>query len=362
MSKSPLSDETKLEIMKQVEYYLGDENLKKDAFFHNLISLNLKGYLDLKYILKCNKIKKKGWTKDDLIQGIKLSTFLELDEKEEKVRRKNNLKLPELSLLNQKRKKEEKKETKKEEQKENEYKKKKIEEEQKKFDKKNIIILKLTSGEDTASIYWKKIFEEFKKLNPELNIDYGRYKDHQGHIGIKLGEGQNLENIKFTNQLKIDNRTFNVQKCEGEELVNFWKEHGSHYEYCLKQREKHNKTKENRKKQEKKYFDKKIILGGKEFNNIDLIKKESKRILNKYQNGQKLENDDNNFMLDLVKYHNNYDEKIKNMDYICADQHQNFKYSRCFYIVDKSGNKVDFSIKKCIENIKDKLKEKENEK
>ena len=105
-----LSDETKLEIKTQIEYYLGDENLKKDSFFHGLISSDANGYLNLDYILKCNKIKKKGWTKDDIIKGIELSTFVELDKTEQKVRRKDNLKLPELTLLNKKRKKEDKKE------------------------------------------------------------------------------------------------------------------------------------------------------------------------------------------------------------------------------------------------------------
>ena len=32
-SKESLSDETKLQIKTQIEYYLGDENLKKDSFF-----------------------------------------------------------------------------------------------------------------------------------------------------------------------------------------------------------------------------------------------------------------------------------------------------------------------------------------
>ena len=353
MAKMNLSEETKDEIKKQIEYYLGDENLKKDSFFHQLISSDPDGYLDLDYILKCNKIKKKGWSKNDLKEGIKLSQFVELDKTKEKVRRKNNLKLPELTLLNKKRKKEEKKEEDKKE--EQNYNKKKKEGEPKKFDKNNITIFKITSDGDNSSIYWKTIFAEFKKLNPELNVDYGRYKDNLGHIGIIKKEGQNLENIKLTPNFKIEGKIFNVKKCEGEDLDNFWKEHGSHYEYCISQREKHHKTKENRNKQKQKYLDKKITLGGKEYNNLDVIKNETKKIINKYQDGAKLENEDKNFVIDLLKYHHNYEEKIKNMDYICVDKNEKFKYSRCFYIVDKNGNKTDFSSKKCIENLMCKL-------
>ena len=228
-SKDNLSEETKNEIKTQIEYYLGDENLKRDDFFHKLISADANGYLDLDIILKCNKIKKKGWTKDDLIKGIELSTFVELDKTKQKVRRKDNLKLPELTLLNKKRKKEDKKEEEKEEKKEN---KKKREIETKKYEQKDITIFKITS-DDITSVSWKTIFAEFKNLNPELNVDYGRFKDKQGHIGVILKEGQNLDNINLTKEFEIEGKKFNVQNCEGEDLINFWKEHGSHYEYCV---------------------------------------------------------------------------------------------------------------------------------
>ena len=46
------------------------------------------------------------------------------------------------------------------------------------------------------------------------------------------------------------------------------------------------------------------------------------------------------------------------MDYIIVKKKKKFKFSRCFFIVDKEGNKNDFSIKKCIENIFDELNDK----
>ena len=360
-NKENISEELKNEIKTQVEYYLSDENLKKDAFFHGLISSDANGYLDLEFILKCNKIKKKGWTKDDLIKGIEISNLVELDGSKKKVRRKDNLKLPELTLLNQKRKKEEKnKEEKKEEEKKDSPKKPKKEEAIKEFTKDDKTILKITSGE-ISSVYWKTIFAEFKKLNPNLNVDYGRFKDNQGHIGIILKEGQNLDNINLTKNFEIEGKKFNVEKCEGESLDNFWKEHGSHYEYCIRQREKHNKTKEWKNLKKKKYLDEKITLGGKEYCNIDVVKNETKKILSKYKDGEKVDNDDKNFLLDLLKYHHNYEEKIKNMDYIIVDRNEKYKFSRCFFIVDKDGNKADFSTKKCVESIIGELDDKEKE-
>ena len=52
-------------------------------------------------------------------KGVELSNLVELDKTKEKIRRKNNLKLPELSLLNQKKKREEKKDEDKNEEKNN---------------------------------------------------------------------------------------------------------------------------------------------------------------------------------------------------------------------------------------------------
>ena len=111
----------------------------------------------------------------------------------------------------------------------------------------------------------------------------------------------------------------------------------------------------NKAKKNKKYLSKPVVLGKKEYSNIDLVKSQTKKMLNKYKDNEKLEGEDKDFILDLLKYHHNYDEKVKDMDYIVAAPNEIHKYSRCFYIVDKNNNKKDFSSKKCIENIIEKL-------
>ena len=342
--ENKLSSDVILEIKNQIEYYLSDENLKKDCFFHERISSDPEGYLELKYILKCNKIKNKGWTREDLKKGIELSTLIELDKSGEKVRRKNNIKLPELLLLQKKRKE------------------KKLEKKEDKTDekgdiKKDIIILKITCKEKSSSS-WKQIFEEFKNSNPELDVEYGRFKEVEGHIGILLKENQKLKNFQYKDKFKVEKKEFSVEKCEGEDLINFWKEHGSHYEYCKRQKEKYNNSKQAKAEKNKKYLVKAITLGKEEYNNIDVIKSQARNILNKYKDDEKLTGDDKKFILDLLKYHHNYDEKVKDMDYIIASSNAEYKYSRCFFIVDKNKNRKDFSFKKCIENILEKQNDK----
>ena len=231
---SEISKEKLNDIKNQMEYYLSDENLKKDQFFHQKITSDSEGYIDLDYFLKCNKVKNAGWTKEELKEGINESKELELDETKERVRRINNKELPELILLNKKRKKEEKED-------ENEEKE---EEENESIDP---TILKITSNEETK-IKWKDILSEFKKENPNLNVPYGRFKSKEGHFAILIKPD---EELKFKDSLKINDEVFKVEKCEGEDLIEFWKNHGSHYEQCVKSHDKKGKKNNKKGKKEK---------------------------------------------------------------------------------------------------------------
>ena len=107
-SKSKIKKVKNSEIREQIEYYLNDQKISEDP----------NDYLEIDFILKCNKCKKAGWTKEELKEAIKTSDKLELDKSGNKIRRKDNKPLPELALFSQKRKNEE--EDKKEENEENE--------------------------------------------------------------------------------------------------------------------------------------------------------------------------------------------------------------------------------------------------
>ena len=99
-----MNDETKMEIKKQMEYYLSDLNLETDEFFHKIISNEKEGYIDLEYIMQCNKVKKAGWDKNMIIESIKDSDQVELNPEKTKIRRKGNKPLPELNETKRKRK------------------------------------------------------------------------------------------------------------------------------------------------------------------------------------------------------------------------------------------------------------------
>ena len=335
-SKTKLSPEKESKIKEQVEYYLSDENLSKDSFFHDKVSSDPNGFVNLDFILKCNKIKSEGWTKSEIQKSLKNSDLLELDKTGEKIRRKNNKPLPELKFLQKKRK---------------------ISEEKEKNTtnenlKKDTIILTITCEKKSESS-WKTIIEEFKKLNPELDVVYARFKDTEGNIGI-ISESE--ENLKFSEKFKLDDIEYNVKKCEGNDLVEFWKNHGTHFDYCMKLKNK-NETKKSKKKKNVNYLSNGVKLGDQEYKDASLIKAEVRKILNSHSDDEKLTGKEKDFVLDLLKFHHKYEEKVKDMDYIIVGKTEEYKYSRCFIIVKKNKDRVDFSAKKCIENLINKQNE-----
>ena len=83
------------DIQTQVEYYLSDANLQRDQFFYQKIQDGKDGFVDIGFILNCNKIKSLGVTKEQIVAAIKNSGEVEADEKGEHIRRKGNKALPE---------------------------------------------------------------------------------------------------------------------------------------------------------------------------------------------------------------------------------------------------------------------------
>ena len=348
-SKSKIKKDKNLEIKEQIEYYLSDKNLQNDSFFHQKISEDPNGYLELNFLLKCNKCKKAGWTIDELKEALKLSDKLELDSTETKVRRKDNKPLPELILLTKKRKKDD-------------------EEDEK--EPKEPVILMFTCKEPNQS-NWKDVCQAFKTENPELNVIYSRFKNDLGHIAAIPNDDGDL---KFKDTFKYDDVEYTVKKCEDEDLINFYKEHGDHYKMCKEMNERKNKKGKKKEKSKGKNKNKKqkidnnnnknsiqlkkeITLGDLTFNDAAFIKAETRKIINDTKDDEKLNEKNSKFILDLLKYHHKYEEKSKDLDYITVGKPENYDSSRCFIVVDKNNNRKDFSAQKCIDNLIKKINE-----
>ena len=179
-------------------------------------------------------MKKLAATKQDIIEAVQASSVVELNADNTCVRRRDNKMLPELKLLKNKRKAS--------------CEDNRNDEESEDESNMDNVILKIWSVGDTE-VKWKTISEVFKKENKALNVCYMRFSKSLGHIGI---HAKRNEPFKFTEKLTIENEDFTIEKCEGDDLINFWKEHGKHFEMCTSDNNRKkgiNKKKELKKKQ-----------------------------------------------------------------------------------------------------------------
>ncbi len=211
------------------------------------------------------------------------------------------------------------------------------------------IVFKITSNEEIKeNEFWKLIKEEFSKKNSELKVNYCTFKNKKGFLTI-LYRCDEEDKIKFNKELKVNDYILNIEKAEGDDLIDFWKYNESFY--ALVNNLKIEKKNNNSNYHNKELLKEKINLGSKEFNNILDIKKKAKNIILNTFDNQHINEDSLKFILDVLKFHPKYEEKIKDMDFISVGKNNKYVNTRCFVIVKKNGVIEDFSIQKCIEQI-----------
>ena len=328
-----MDEQKQKEIKRQIEYYLSDLNLETDEFFHKIISNEKEGYIDLEYIMQCNKVKKAGWDKNMIVESIKDSDQVELNPEKTKIRRKGNKPLPELNetkLLNKKRHRE------------------------KKENKITPIILIFTSDKDTE-LKWQDIEAKYKSLNPTLSVIYTRFKTNEGHFGI-IPSGANLKNknekdkVNYTKEFNINGIKFSVKLCEGKELEKFMEENQSHLDLCV------NKERDKKLKKKNKTILKSLVkLGEEEFNDIAKIKEKIRKMISRVEDELIiLDEKEIKFIKDLVKFHpdKEVNEKVNNAPFIGIGKIDPHQYTKAFFgLNDKKEKLFAFFVNKCPEKI-----------
>lgn len=232
-------------IRKQIEYYFSDKNLKQDMFFHNKISQDKEGWVDISFIMNCNKIKELTTDQEEIEASIKESTEVEFDKGKNKfyiicvythflckseviiglggIRRIGNKSLPPLEI----KKKEEVKEE--------------IVEDgvitQKDFKNPTIIKFKTEAKEGSEDPSWRDLEKDVAEKFSTIKILYSRMKDFVGQIAIS---SQNPDQKAIDSLLKETITSagydYTFEMPSEDELKAFWEEHGSHYEMCQKQK------------------------------------------------------------------------------------------------------------------------------
>ncbi|KAK9056024.1 hypothetical protein SSX86_027111 [Deinandra increscens subsp. villosa] len=82
-----LTDELRDKIIRQVEYYLSDENLRTDKFLLKYLAKDEEGYVPVAVIASFRKMKKLTQHKSLVVAALKESSILTLSSNEKKVKR-----------------------------------------------------------------------------------------------------------------------------------------------------------------------------------------------------------------------------------------------------------------------------------
>ena len=292
-------------IKNQIEYYFSDENLSHDKFFHELISSDEHGFVTIDTILKCQRIKNLNATKELIIEAISRLPAVELNPAKDSVRRTNNKQLPVLKSKKAK-------------------KSQAIEPQS--------IILSVTTSEENK-INWKELRDSFRAKYINTNLVYSRFHGNEGHIGVT--SDADVQSI-VKGGLEINNHKATIKLLEGDELLEFWKANGSHFDMC-------NQTNKKRKVE----HNKGVTMGGKLFSSVSALKNYVISLLNGSAEGN-IDPHYHNLIHAVFRLHPDYDNKSKGLKTFAVGKHPQYLESKCFFVVREDGSREDFSVTKCL--------------
>lgn len=245
--------------------------------------------------------------KEDIIQALEGSKVVEVDKGG--IRRIGNKPLPQLKLRDKKQKEKEGEEEGKTENTgicERDFKNPKI-----------IEFTTATVSEEKPS--WRDLEKDLQVEYPTLKLLYSRMEDGKGQLALssqKTDEEAFKKLIESTFTSKGFEYKFDIPSEDN--LKEFWKDHGSHYEMVsrqkikkLKKRKPDQRNEDRAAKRQKHEEDdeKQYTIAGVTYANINKVKSKAKAIMNVKEKGQKLEGFEEEFMKEIIKHHEKHDEK-----------------------------------------------------
>lgn len=203
---------------------------------------------------------------------------------------------------------------------------------------------------------WKEVERTIKEKFPKLKLVYSRADPHEGDLAFSnLRLKKDLIEVLTTEALTIQGKEFKFQETAGEPLKDFWQKQGGHYQFCIQNRLRAAKKQARARQQEKKESVKRAKtsyeIAGQYYLDINKVKSKSRAILNLKQDGERLEGNDEEFMKELLAFHEKKEKKMENYEAFEVGTHPVYEKTRCFFVVKKDGSKEDFSVTKCILNL-----------
>jgi len=308
-------------VKKQIEYYFSDMNLKYDKFFHEKISQDPGGWLDVALLLSCNKVKAMKATQADILGGLAGS---ELEAKEEAgkafVRRKENAKLPALEArppLHGKKK------------------------QSNVHDGGVVFQVKGIPEEQT----WLNLKEAVKAKLPEGGQVWFVSSVSEGGVCVVALSPfeRDVEMVSTELQVNLGGADLVIEVCYADALQQALK---MLPKGIKERREKSAKTRQ-------KARNRAIQVGGQKFVNVNTLRGKVKEILGSRTDGEELKPGGPDYVLirAIMDYHPAKDRKTACMKGIKVDVSEHGG-SRCFWVIREDGGKgEDFSIKKCLDEI-----------
>lgn len=302
-----------------------------------------------------------------VLEAVKDSDQIDISDDKKSLRRKGNKALPEKAPSKKRETKAADKEEKKAEVQEPEGPIERDEQGRVIFhvaDFENTIIVHFKTNDQDAEkdcdykVNWKDIENMVKEKFDKLKVVYSRADKYEGDLAIssyRVSMSQ-LEELVTLKDQPIGEKKFSFEKTSGEDLKDFWQRQGGHFNFCTapKQRlaKKQNKAVQDKKKEENLKRQKRSYnIAGVYYMDINKVKSKSRAILNIVKDGEKLGEEDEAFVKELLKFHDKADAKLNNFSHFEVNFHPEFNKTRCFFVVRTDGSKEDFSVSKCISSL-----------
>lgn len=303
-------------IRKQVEYYLSDENLRHDKFFHEKITSDPEGWLEVSLILSCKKMKAMRATKEDVISALEESK-IEVKDGQTHFRRPGNAPLPALEARPMHAKKS-----------------------QTNFHHGGYI--GVFSGVP-AEVSWAQIKEKaLEKLSGKGKVWHvGEVTDAgKCFMCISPFEGDTEVVADFT--VEVAGAHLKLDTTISEEMTKYSK--------LLPRHIREKREKEARKKSKDK--NRAFAIGSQRFANINALRSKVKEILGSRSDGEALKDAGGDYKLiaGLLSFHPKGEEKTKGMTGLKVAMSSHGE-NKCFWIVREGGEDEDVSMKKCIDAV-----------
>merc|ERR1719471_525584 len=303
-------------VRKQVEYYLSDENLRYDRFFHEKIAGSADGWLDMSLVLSCNKMKAIRAERKDVIEALQESK-IEVRDDGNAVRRPGNAKLQPLEARPT-------------------------------HQKKSSVhahaggVIAAVSGVP-AEQSWMQVKDGLKeKLPPKVQLWFVSEVTDKNQCILAASPFENDQQFFEELTIEIAGAKLKCEVCQGELLQSSLK--------LLRKHVRDKRERESRKKQME--CNRPILLGAQRFVGVPALRGRVKEILNSRSDDEQLKPDGSDFKLikALLEYHPRGLEKSKGLVGIKVGKSSKGE-SRCFYMVKEGGEEEDFSTIKCLDAV-----------